>query len=150
MNCNNQCERYRKSVLETCSNTPVTIDATVVGGVPATFGTIATDTGCSIQAMANGARILSGGIYEISFDTFISSAAAATVNVQLYKGGTPLPCARDSVTLAAGATGNMHFSTRLEIACCRAINTDLTVVFTSTDGTAVSVNHTALGVVKLA
>lgn len=146
-NCNN---RYRKSVLETCSNTPVTIDPTVVGGVPAVFNTTPTDTGCSINGQTGGAQIRNGGLFEFSFDTFVTSAAAGTVRVQLYKDGVPLPCAQDSVTLAAGATGNMHFSTRIEVACCCAVNPVFTVVFTSTDITALVVNHTALGVVKLA
>ena len=145
--CNN---RYRKSVLETCSNTPVTIDPTVAGGVPAVFNTTPTDTGCSIDGQTGGARIRNGGLFEISFDTFVTSATAGTVKVQLYKDGVPMPCAQDSVTLAAAATGNMHFSTRLEVACCCAVNPVFTVVFTSTDITALVVNHTALGVVKLA
>ncbi len=145
--CNN---RYRKSALETCSNTPVTIDPTVVGGVPATFNTTPTSTGCSISGQPGGAKICNGGLYEFSFDTFVTSAAAGTVKVQLYKDGVAMPCAQDSVTLVAGATENMHFSTRLEVACCCAINPVFSVVFTSTDVTALTVNHTALGVVKLA
>lgn len=146
-NCNN---RYKKSVLEICSNTAVTVDPSATGGVPASFNITATDTGCSIEGSAGGARILNGGIYEISFDTFVTSAAAGTVRVQLYQNGVPLPCAIDSVTLAAGATGNMHFSTRIELSCCKAISPSLTAVFTSDDITALVVNHTALGVVKLA
>lgn len=147
----NCCRRdFQKSVLQSCSNTPVTVDPTVVGGVPATFNTTPTDTGCSIGGQTGGAKICKGGLYEFTFDTFVSSAAAGTVRVQLYKDGVPLPCAQDSVTLAAGATGNMHFSTRLEVACCCAVQPVYTVVFTSTDVTALTVNHTALGVVKLA
>lgn len=146
-NCNN---RYRKSVLETCSNTPVTIDPTTVGGVPAVFNTTPTDTGCSIDGQTGGARIRNGGIYEFSFDAFATSATAGTVKVQLYKDGVPLPCAQDSVSFSAASTRGMHFSTRLEVACCCAVNPVFTVVFTSTDITALVVNHTALGVVKLA
>lgn len=146
--CNNN--RYRKSVLQQCGNTNITIDPSIVGGVTATYDTTPTDTGCSIQAQNGGAKIQNGGIYEISFDTYVTSAAAGTVVVQLYKDGVALPCAKDSVTLAAGATGNMHFSTRLEVACCCAVNPVFTVRFTSTDITALVVNHTALGVTKLA
>lgn len=147
----NCCNRnFQKSVLETCSNTPVTIDPTVTGGVPATFNVTPTDTGCSIDGQPSGARICKGGLYEFSFDTFVTSTAAGTVKVQLYKDGVPLPCAQDSVTLVASAIENMHFSTRLEVACCCAIQPVFTVVFTSADVTALTVNHTALGVVKLA
>lgn len=150
MSCNCNNNRYRKSVLEQCNNTPTTIDPSVVGGVPATFNVTATDTGCSINGQNGGAQIRNGGLYEISFDTFVTSAAAGTVRVQLFRDGVALPCAIDSVTLAAGATGNMHFSTRLEVACCCAVNPVFSVLFTSTDITALTVNHTALGVVKLA
>lgn len=146
-NCNN---RYRKSVLEQCNNTAITINPSVTGGVPITFNVTPTDTGCSIDGQPGGARIRNGGIYEFSFDTFVTSATAGTVQVQLYKDGSPLPCARDSITLAAAATGNMHFSTRLEVACCCAVNPVFTVVFTSPTITALVVNHVALGVVKLA
>lgn len=145
--CNN---RYRKSVLEQCNNTPTTINPTTTGGVPATFNVTVTDTGCSIDGQPGGAKICNGGLYEISFDAFASSATVGTVKVQLYKDGVPMPCAQDATSFSAATTRNMHFSTRLEVACCCTVNPVFTVVFTSTDITSLVVNHTALGVVKLA
>lgn len=142
--------RYRKSVLESCSNTPTLVNPSLPGGANATFDITVTDTGCSIGSQPGGAKICNGGLYEISFDTFATATGAGTVKVQLYKDGVAMPCAQDSFTYVAGATAGMHFSTRLEIACCCAVNPVFTVVFTSTDVTELTINHTALGVVKLA
>lgn len=146
-NCNN---RYRKSALEICSNTAVTVDPTVTGGVPAPFTLTATDTGCSIEGQTGGARILSSGLYAISFDTVVTSAAAGTVTVQLYRDGVPLPCALSRITLAAAGTGNMSFSTVLDFSTCCNVKPVLTAVFTSTDITALTIDHTSLNIVKQA
>lgn len=146
MSCN-----YQKSCAEVYNNTLTIIDPTVTGGVPAVFGNTATRTGCSMVINTNGVTIEHGGLYEFNFDaSYLNGATAGTITAQLYKDGSPVDSAISTDGIAANTAGNMSFSTRLRVPTCCAVQPTFTVVFTGTAATAVTIQHVALGVTRLA
>lgn len=142
---------YQKSCVQEFNNTPITIDPTVAGGVQVTFGNTCTKTGCSIAPQLNGVRILNSGLYEFAFDaSYLNGATPGTIKAQLYKDGVPVPCALASDGLVAAEVGNLTFSTRLRVNTCCAMQPNFTIVITSDDVTALTLQHVSLGVTRLA
>lgn len=150
-NCCNTPIQYQKSSLTTFANSATTIDPTTTGGVPATFGTETTSTGCSINGTTSGATIEKSGLYLISFDANVTTTAGpGLLNAQLYLAGVPVPAAIASETTLVGDTDNISFTIVLYIPVCCMSNQTLSVVYSSTAITGLTVNHNTLTVVKLA
>ena len=142
---------YQKSCVQEFNNTSTVINPTTAGGVQVTFGNTCTKTGCSICPQLNGVKILNSGLYEFNFDaSYLNGTAAGSIKAQLYRDGSPVPCAFASDGLVASEVGNLTFSTRLRIPTCCAIQPNFTVVFTGDGVTALTLQHVALGVTKLA
>ena len=152
MSCSSCNSCYQKSCVQEYSDTSLVINPSTDGGIKATFGNICTDTGISICPQLNGVKIQKGGLFEFAFDAVVSSSAVGTIMVQLYKDGSPLPCALDeeTFTTATAAFKGLHFSTRLQIGVCEMTKPIFTVIFTSSDLTTLTVLHVSLGVTKLA
>lgn len=143
--------QYQKSALSTYANSATTIDPSSVGGVPAIFGTETTSTGCSIDGTLNGATIRKSGLYLINFDANVTTTAGpGLLNAQLYLAGSPVPAAIASETTLVGDTDNISFTVVLYIPVCCMSNQTLSVVYSSTAITGLTVNHNTLNVVKLA
>lgn len=148
--CNTPLQ-YQKSSLMTYANSATTIDPTSVGGVPAVFGTETTSTGCSINGTTSGATIEKSGLYLITFDANVTTTAGPGLfNAQLYLAGTPVPAAIASETSIVGDTDNIGFTAVLYIPVCCMSNQTLSVVYSSTVVTGLTINHNTLTVVKLA
>lgn len=91
----------KKSALRLVGNTAQTISSTAA----ALSGGIAqVDTGCSIEPMSSGSRILSDGLYQVQVSAQVTATAAGTVTLQLYMDGTALPDTLRTVTAAEGQT----------------------------------------------
>lgn len=142
---------YQKSCVQEFNNTPTTINPVTAGGVQVTFGNTCTKTGCSISPQLNGVKILNSGLYEFAFDaSYLNGTTAGTIKAQLYKDGVQVPCALASDGLVASEVGNLAFSTRLKIDTCCALQPNFTIVFTSDNVTALTLQHVSFGVTKLA
>lgn len=91
----------KKSALRLVGNTAQTISSTAA----ALSGGIAqVDTGCSIEPMSSGSRILSDGLYQVQVSAQVAATTAGTVTLQLYMDGTALPDTLRAVTAAEGQT----------------------------------------------
>lgn len=140
---------YQKSSLNIYNNTATTIDATTP--TPATFGNIATNTGCSIRPQLNGAQVLHGGLYEITFDaSFLNGTTAGALTAQLYRDGVPVPQALATDAVGATEDGSLSFTTVIPIMACNVVKPIFTVVFSSPTITAITINHVALTMIKQA
>ena len=100
-NCNTMKNNCRKSALRISGSTPQAIGTTP----SALSGAIAlVDTGCSMEAMASGARICTAGLYEVSANVQANVTTDGTVSAQIYLDGVPQPDTLRTVTAAVGLT----------------------------------------------
>lgn len=92
-------------------------------------------------------RVNKSGLYHLSADVTYTPTAAGVVILQLYKDGVALPCAIAQQTVAAGDVYTSHIETDLCLTTC-CVNHPLITLDIS--GVAGTVNHTCVGMVKLA
>lgn len=111
------------------------------------LGTSATDTGASIETEPTVFKIKNSGLYRISYDVDLTADAAGTVNVQLYDGQTPLPCATAYRTTAADLEYAIHVETTLQLnTCCMFRH----MIGARISGIAGEITHVCASCVKLA
>lgn len=116
MPCNCMKNPNRKSALRIAGSTPQTLTDTPA----ALSGAIAlVDTGCSMAPMASGARICTGGLYEIEANIQVNATAAGTVSAQIYVDGNPQADTLRTITAAIGqAVIPLHTLLCLGENCC--------------------------------
>lgn len=110
-------------------------------------GTPVVESGCSLRLNTANVRINKSGLYHLSADITYTPTAAGVVIAQLYKDGVALPCAISQQTVVAGNVYTTHIETDLEVITC-CVNRPLITLNIS--GVAGTVNHTCVGVIKLA
>ena len=113
------------------------------------LGNIVCDTGCAIETIGRGFRILADGVYRLSFDVTVNSTAAgiSLATVQMMMGGEALPCAISREGIAQNAPTTLHAETQLEIGACRIVKPVVSIWASGIDGT---VEHVCASAVKMA
>ena len=136
---------YAKSAVRAYNNAE---QAFVADGTTLTIeGTPVVDTGCSLKLNPAGITVNNSGLYHISVDITFVPDAVGTATVQIYRDGSPLPCAISETTVAAGDTYTTHIETDLCIKTCCAVQPVFSIQISGVAGT---VNHICAGAVKLA
>lgn len=146
MACNQRLKNsHYKSAQNAYNNTP---QAFVAGGTPVNIlGILNTDTGCSIDTIAGGFVVSSGGLYRISYDVVFAAAGAGIAELKALKDTVALPCADAQVTTVAGNTYTLHVETTVYIpVCCNGAPT----ISAAIGGVAGTINHVCASMVKLA
>lgn len=139
---NNQ---YAKSCIRVYNNTAQAFTAALT---PLNLeGTPVVNSGCSLTLNTASIRVNKSGLYHLSADITYTPTAAGVVILQLYKDGVALPCAIAQQTVAAGDVYTSHIETDLCLTTC-CVNHPLITLDIS--GVAGTVNHTCVGMVKLA
>jgi len=104
-------------------------------------------SGCSLTLNTASIRVNKSGLYHLSADVTYTPTAAGVAIIQLYKDGVALPCAISQRTVTAGTVYTDHIETDLCLTTC-CVNRPLITLDIS--GVAGTVNHTCVGMVKLA
>lgn len=144
---NTQMEQYKKSLLNTYTNTTQTV---VADGL-LRFDNINIDTGCSIDFTAGSTSITldKPGAYLIVADVVLNTDTAGVVTLQLNKNGTAINGATASVTTVVGNEYTLNTSTIVKVLpSCPAINNVTTITVANT-GIAATYTNTNLIVIKL-
>lgn len=144
MSCNSK-NAYQKSAQMAYNSAEQAYPAD--GATVAILGSLATDTGVSIDTNAGGFQVCSGGLYRISYDVTSTPSAAGAQILQLYNGASPLPCAITTDTVAADGIITQHVETTLRLATCCAIQPSISARIRGVAGT---INHVCASAVKLA
>lgn len=110
-------------------------------------GTPVVQSGCSLTLNTASIRVNRSGLYHLSADVTYTPTAAGVVIIQLYKDGVALPCAIAQQTVTAGTVYTDHIETDLCINTCCVNRPLITLDISGVDG---AVNHTCVGMVKLA
>lgn len=133
------CERYYNN------NAQALLAA---GTLVLTLGAKVVDTGVSIDPDTQSYSVLTKGLYHISGDIVVTSAAAGNGTLSVYMDGVQLPCTIRNFTTQEGSTP-VHTETDLYLdSCCCEVNHTFTFVVTST--TAVGTVTNCTGITKLA
>lgn len=111
------------------------------------LGTQVCDTGCSIDTVTNGFKILHTGIYRFSFDVVITATTAGTAEIQLINGTTALPCADVSQYVDTTGASAVHVETSIEVPVCRMVRP---VISAAVSGIAGAITHVCATAEKLA
>lgn len=139
---NNQ---YAKSCIRAYNNTAQAFTATLT---PLNIeGTPVVTTGCSLTLNTASVRVNKSGLYHLSADVTYTPTAAGVAVIQLYKDGVALPCAISQHTVASDSVYTDHIETDLSLVTCCVNRPLITLDISGVTGT---VNHTCVGVVKLA
>lgn len=125
---------------------------TVDAGAAYVFDTNRIVTGCTVGHVAGASTITLNkpGYYYVTFNTTFTTTATGEVTVELQNGGTAVPGANGTVTIASvGDTNSIAFATIIRVlpSCCMVDNTaKLTFVATgiALDATTANVNITKL------
>lgn len=110
-------------------------------------GTPVVQSGCSMTLNTTSIQVNRSGLYHLSADVTYTPTAAGVAIIQLYKDEVALPCAIAQHTVVAGSVYTDHIETDLCLATC-CVNRPLITLDIS--GVAGTVNHTCVGMVKLA
>lgn len=110
-------------------------------------GTPVVKSGCSLTLNTASIRVNKSGLYHLSADVTYTPTAAGVVIIQFYKDGVALPCAIAQQTVAIGTVYTSHIETDLCLVTCCVSHPNITLNISGVTGT---VNHTCVGMVKLA
>lgn len=105
------------------------------------------ESGCSLTLNTGSITVNRSGLYHLSADVTYTPTAAGVAIIQLYKDGVALPCAISQHTVAAGSVYTDHIETDLCLVTCCANHPIITL---NISGVAGNVNHTCVGMCKLA
>lgn len=137
--------QYAKSCIRAYNNSPQAFTAALT---PLNIeGTPVVKSGCSLSLNMASIRVNRSGLYHLSADVTYTPTAAGVAIIQLYKDGVALPCAISQQTVTADTIYTSHIETDLCINTC-CVNHPLITLDIS--GVAGTVNHTCVGMVKLA
>ena len=128
-----------KSALYAAMQTPTAV--AVDGVIP--LGSLIRRYGCDVALNGNAVNITGTGYYDV--DASVTSTAAGTVTITLYKDGVAVPGATASETAAANGTVDLNIPALVRQVCCAA-GSALTLVLT---GVAATVNNVALRVQRV-
>ncbi len=137
--------QYAKSCIRTYNNSPQAFTAALT---PLNIeGTPVVKSGCSLSLNTASIRVNRSGLYHLSADVTYTPTTAGVAIIQLYKDGVALPCAISQQTVTTGTVYTAHIETDLCLSTC-CVNHPLITLDIS--GVAGTVNHTCVGMVKLA
>lgn len=108
-------------------------------------------TGCSISMISGSPALTKPGLYQVIFNTTVTSTGTDPVNIQLYRNGVPDITGTASTTPAAsGVVESLGFSTIVDVSksCCGGVEY-IPLTFVNTGASAVY-NTVSLTIVKLA
>jgi hypothetical protein len=115
----------------------------VDGVIP--LGSLIRRYGCDVALNGNAVNITGTGYYDVDASVTVTSTAAETVTITLYKDGVAVPGATASETAAANGTVDLNIPALVRQVCCAA-GSALTLVLT---GVAATVNNVALRVQRI-
>jgi hypothetical protein len=130
-----------KSALYAAMQTPTAV--AVDGVIP--LGSLIRRYGCDVALNGNAVNITGTGYYDVDASVTVTSTAAGTVTITLYKDGVAVPGATASETAAANGTVDLSIPALVRQVCCAA-GSALTLVLT---GVAATVNNVALRVQRI-
>lgn len=141
-NCNRvSCQRYYNREPQALA-AGATLQLTIAG-------TRVVDSGISIDTQPQAFETLKTGLYHLAADVVIEAEAAGTVTLQYYMDGVALPCTLRTFTLAATGDREIHTETDLELTgCCCDVSHTFTLVMTSPDAGAGTVNMVCAAITK--
>lgn len=141
------CKCYQKSTLVAVT----TRDVAVLAGDYVEYDINRVHTGVSISHVEGNSvvRLISPGLYLVTFDGDFTVATAGSVNVQLLNNGEFVPGAQDTVSGTTVVPRGLHFTTIIEVrpSCCAVNNNSALQVQVDSAGT---FNNANITVVKLA
>lgn len=144
MSCNCQSP-YAKSCIRVSNTTAQTVTASqstlILEGTPVV------ESGCSLTLNPSSITVNKSGLYHLSADITFTPTAAGIFVFQLYRDGSPLPCAIITDTVEEGNIFSGHIETDLCINTCCVSKPQFTVVVSGAAGT---VNNLCVGALKLA
>ena len=128
------------------------ITQAVASGAAYVFDTNRIVTGCTVSHAAGTSvfTLTKPGYYYVTFNTTFSTDATGDVTIELQNGGTAVPGATGTVSIATvGAINSIAFTTIVKVLpSCSVIDNTATLTFVST-GIALDASEASVSITKL-
>lgn len=138
------CKCYQKSSLVAITTRDLTVEADAY--IPFDVNRIQTGVSISHAEGSNVVRLISPGLYLVSFDGDFTIETAGSVSVLLLNNGVVVPGVQDTVSGTTAVPRGLHFTTVIEVkpSCCAVNNSAVLQVQINAAGTFSNANITVV------